>query len=119
MSDTVEATQLEALRQAVNGLKNTHQAESRARDSGLRDVERAWDFWAKNEPELAAAAKKAFDERFEAVDQGFEELHVQLAGMIDNAIQVTVLRAENQRLTAQLAEVADFRARVREFLQVE
>ncbi len=118
MSDTVEEiAKLEILKTAVSRLRHLYDNEAKARDANLQNINAAWEFWAKGQPELAAAEKRAFEEQFQATDRKFAALQADLAEMADNALQVVMLREENRKLTAQLAEVADFRARLNAFLQ--
>ena len=118
MSDTVEEiTKLETLKAAVVRLRSLYDGEAKARDDRLRNINMAWDFWSKGQPELAASEKTAFAEQFKATDRKFVELQADLAEMADNALQLVMLREENRKLAAQLDEVADFRARLNAFLQ--
>lgn len=119
MSDSVttEVTRIEALKAAIARLGHLHAGEAKARDDRLRNINMAWDFWSKGQPELAASEKTAFAEQFKATDRKFAELQADLAEMADNALQLVMLREENRKLAAQLAEVADFRARLNAFLQ--
>jgi len=118
MSDTVEEiTKLETLKAAIARLGHLHAGEAKARDDRLRNINAAWDFWAKGQPELAASEKATFAEQFKATDRKFAELQADLAEMAGDALQLVMLREENRKLAAQLAEVDTFRARLNAFLQ--
>lgn len=118
MSDTVEEiAKLETLKATVTRLGRLYDNEAKARDATLQNINAAWEFWAKGQPELADAEKKAFEEQFQATDRKFAALQADLAEMADNALQLVMLREENRKLAAQLAEVDTFRARLNAFLQ--
>ena len=116
MSETT-ISQLEVLKKAVSGLQNLHHLQSMARDDGLRNINLTWEFWSKGRPELAAAEKKAFKDRFDTVDQEFAKLSAALSGLVGNELQLAKLHEENRQLAAQLAEATSFRTRFQEFMQ--
>ncbi|MEZ5544250.1 MAG: hypothetical protein R3F10_03505 [Lysobacteraceae bacterium] len=116
MSENAEITLLENLRQQVASLTRFSQSRERARDEAIRQLDMATEKAGYGQS-LPGSDVKALIACLRETDREADAIYVDQAKIIDNTMELTKLREKCQRLTEQLAEVNEFRAKLKTFLQ--